>query len=168
MSDISIGFDMTDALIAQAVREDCVAAVRERLSLKDVLVVAASTLIFVMAVHRGSHWLWWLAGLPIVIFAVLCLGWVIAYLWLPRAARSKLVHLPNRRVQVDASAAALTFQTATERLEVGWGELVALKRRPNFWIVCLRSGTRIPIPAQLVSLEAAAVLSSRLAAPVSP
>jgi len=51
-------------------------------------------------------------------FAVLGMGWLFAGLWLPRYARSRLAHLPNRRVRVEASATVLAFQTATERLEV--------------------------------------------------
>jgi hypothetical protein len=41
MLQISIGFEMSDALIARAVREDCVAVARERVALRDVLVVSA-------------------------------------------------------------------------------------------------------------------------------
>lgn len=167
MSEISIGFEMTDALIAQAVREDCVAVARERIALKDILIIFASTLVFALALHRESHWLWWLAGLPAVVFALLGIGWVLSYLWLPRVAKSKLACLPNRRVQVEASEAALSFQTATERLEVAWAELKAFKRRPSFWIVCLRSGTRVPIPAELVTSEAASTFKAKLAASVA-
>ena len=77
-------------------------------------------------------------------------------------AASRVAHLANRCVQVEASEATLSIQTATERLEVAWGELKALKRRPNFWLVCLQSGTRFPIPAELLIQEAVAVLQAKL------
>ena len=167
MSEISIGFEMTDALIAQAVREDCIAVAREHIALKDILIIFASTLVFALVLRRESHWLWWLAGLPAVGFALLGIGWVLSYLWLPRVAKSKLARLPNRRVQVEASEAALSFQNAAERLEVAWTELKAFERRPSFWIVCLWSGIRIPIPAELITLEAASTFKARVAASVS-
>ena len=79
MSEISIGFEMTDALIAQAVREDCIAVACERVALKDILIIIASTMVFALALHRESQWLWWLDGLPAVVFALLGIGWVLSY-----------------------------------------------------------------------------------------
>lgn len=161
MSEISFGFEMSDALISQAVREDCVAFARESFAPRDALIVLASTAVFALAVARESHWIWWLAGLPPAFFAVLGIGWLLAYFWLPRMARSKLAHLPNRYVLVAVSEAALSFQTATERLEVTWAELKAVKRRPNFWFFCLRAGTRLPIPADLLTREAVSLLETK-------
>lgn len=163
MSALAIEFEMSDALISQAVREDCMAFASEHVSLWDMAVISGSAAVFALAVARESHWLWWIAGVPPAIFAVLGIGWLFAWLWLPRYARSRLAHLPNRRVRVEASATVLAFQTATERLEVAWGELKALKRRPNFWIVGLRSGTRIPIPAGVLTQEAVSLLEAKLA-----
>ena len=116
-----------------------------------------------MALVRESHWIWWIAGVGPVVFVLLGIGWLIYYVWLPRVARTKLAHLPNRQVRVEASDETLSFQTATERLEVAWAELKALKRRPNFWLVGLRSGARIPIPAELLDKDAISFLEARLA-----
>ena len=164
MSQISIGFEMSDALMVQAVREDCISVAREHVSAKDVLLILASAGVFALAVVRESHWLWWIAGIPPAFVVLLGVGWLFYYLWLPRVATSRLAHLPNRHVRVEATEASLSFQTATERLEVLWTELKALKRRPNFWLVCLQSGTRIPIPAALLGSEALALLEANLAA----
>jgi hypothetical protein len=163
MSRISIGFEMTDALITRAVREDCIAFAREHVAPRDVLIFLGSAGVFVLALARESHWIWLLAGLPPAIFALLGAGWLFAFLWLPGVAQAKLAHLPHRRVQVDASDDGLCFQTANERLEVAWRELKALRRRPGFWMICLRSGTRIPIPAELLAGEAESLLKTRLA-----
>ena len=163
MSRISISFEMSDAVMMQAVREDCVSAAREYFKPRDVLLILASAGVFALAMVRESHWIWWIAGLGPLVFVLLGVGWLIFYVWLPRAARAKLAHLPNRRVRIEASDETLSFQTATERLEVVWGELKALKRRPNFWLVGLRSGARIPIPAELLDTDAICFLETKLA-----
>jgi hypothetical protein len=162
MPSISVAFEMSDGLVEQAVREDCIAVAREFVVIRDLLVVLASAGVFVLALVRGGHWLWWLAALPAAIYLLLGTGWLLARMWLPRVAKARLAHLPNRRVQVEATDAALSFQTARERLEVAWTELKALKRRPNFWLVVLRSGARLPIPAELLSAEAVALLQARM------
>jgi hypothetical protein len=159
MPRFTIRFEMSDAMMSRAVREDCVALAREYVSVRDLLVVLASTGVFALAVLRDAHWVWWLAGLPTIMVAVLALGWLAAFLWLPRAARNKLAHLPNRNVVVDASDATLSFTTANERLEVAWTELKAVKRRPGFWLFCLRSGARIPVPVQWLSDDEVARLN---------
>jgi hypothetical protein len=163
MLRISLDFDMSDALMTQAVREDCIAVARPYAKLSDVLVVLASTGVFALAMARESHWLWWFAGLPVLLYALFGVGWLVAFLWMPGAARSRLARLPHRRVRVEATDEALIFQTANERLEVVWSELKALKRRPNFWIFCLRSGARIPIPSALLPADAVSFLESKLA-----
>jgi hypothetical protein len=168
MTRISIVFEMSDALITKAVREDCLAYAREHLSVRDVLVILGSAGVFALALFRDAHWLWWIAGLPPLIYALLGLGWVFAFLWLPRAAVSRLAHLPDRGVMVDASESSLSFQTATERLEVAWDELRALKRRPSFWLFCLRSGARIPVPAELLGMDALGLLEAKLKALATP
>lgn len=150
MPQFRISFEMSDAMMSQAVREDCVALAREYVSVRDLLIVLASTGVFALAVLRDAPWVWWLAGVPTLMVALLALGWLAAFLWLPRAARNKLAHLPNRNVVVDANDATLSFTTAHERLEVAWTELKAVRRRPGFWLFCLRSGARIPVPAQLL------------------
>lgn len=67
MSGLSIGFEMTNALISQAVREDCIFFAKGHVKVKDMLVILASTAIFTRAVFQ-SHWFWWFAGLPIGLF----------------------------------------------------------------------------------------------------
>jgi hypothetical protein len=59
MSGLSIGFEMTNALISQAVREDCIffAKGHVKVKVKDMLVILASTAIFTRAVYVQSHWL---------------------------------------------------------------------------------------------------------------
>lgn len=165
MRDISIGFEMTDALIVRAAREDLIANAREFLSLRDLLIVLASGVVFALAATGQSHWLWWIAGVPPVAFALMGLGWVVAYLWLPRIAKKRLARLPNRHIMIEMSDSTLSFRTASERLEVAWTELKALRRRPDFWIVCLMSGPRIPIPAAALTGDALALLESKLAKP---
>ena len=49
--------------------------------------------------------------------------------------------------QLQLSDAGLSFEAETERLELAWTERSAIKRRKNFWLVCIGSGTRIAIPA---------------------
>ncbi len=159
----SVDYEMSDALIAEAVREDCIAVAREHAGIKELLIVLASAGVFVVARARGSHWLWWLAGVPPLIFALLGVAWLVAFLRLPKAAAARLAHLPNRHVRVEASEERLAFQTASERLDVAWLELKALRRRPNFWLVCLKSGTRIPVPARLLGKEAVAFFEDKLA-----
>lgn len=168
MTRITIDYELSDAAATQAVREDCLAFVREHFSAKDALLVLGSTAVFAAALVRDGHWLWWLwwlAGLPIIIFSLLGLVWLFFLLWLPNAAIAKRKHLPNLRVRVEASAERLAFRTATELLDVAWSEQKALKRRPTFWIFCLKSGARIPVPAQLVSQQDAAFFAARLEAP---
>ncbi len=165
MTRITIDYELSDAAATQAVREDCLAFVREHFSAKDALLVLGSTAVFVAALVRYGHWLWRLAGLPIIIFSLLGLVWLFFLLWLPNAAIAKRKHLPNLRVRVEASAERLAFRTATELLDVAWSEQKALKRRPTFWIFCLKSGARIPVPAQLVSQQDAAFFAARLEAP---
>ena len=70
MTAIAIEYELSDAQASQAVREDCIAFLRQHLSAKDLLVVLGSTGILVLAVMRDGHWLWWLAGLPAGIFVV--------------------------------------------------------------------------------------------------
>jgi hypothetical protein len=158
----SFAFDMTDALMARAVREDCVAIGRELARPRDLAIVAASTILFAVVVDSGSHWAWWIAGLPIVLVGVILAAWGAAYLWLPSLAASRLAHLPHRHVKVEIADERLAFETATERLEVAWSELKSLKRRPSFWIVALKSGARIPLPVTALDGDALALLARKL------
>ena len=164
MTQPPISFEMTDAAMTQAVKEECIVFAREHFRLRELLLVAASTAIFLIALYRDSHWLWWLAALPAGMFALLALGWVAGYLWLPRFARSRIAHLPHRTVRVEMADEHLAFETATERLQVKWNELKDLKRLPSYWVFCLRSGARIPVPMELVNVSAATRLQEYLEA----
>jgi hypothetical protein len=155
---------MTDALMTRAVREELAAIARKHVKLWHVPLIACAAAIFYVAVTRDSHWFWWIAGIPTVIYSLLLLGWIVAWWWVPRTAARRLAHLPHRRVSVEVADPRLVFQTATERLEVTWEELTALRRLPSFWLFCLRAGARIPVPSSLLSQEAAATFRSRLAA----
>jgi len=161
VSDTTIKFEMTDELISRAVRENSVATLREQVKLRDVLFIAASTALFIFAVGTDSHWAWWLAGLPAAILAVLGLVWLAGYFLLPRQARKRLAHLPHRNVEVHLADAGISFKTATERLEVAWSEVNAIKRRTGFWIVCLRTGTEIPLPVDVLPAEVRSFLESK-------
>lgn len=158
----AISFEMTDALVEQAVREECVAFAREHWKLRDVLVIAASAAIFVGAVRGNAHWLWWIAGLPPAIFALLLAGWLLAYLGLPAMSARRLARLAHRQVTVEIGGPVLAIQTAAARLEVNWNELKALKRLPGFCLICLRSGTKIPVPLSVLPPDAITALQSRL------
>lgn len=162
MTQPSISFEMTDATMTQAVKEECRAFASDHFRLRDLLLIAASTVVFVVALTRDSHWLWWVAGIPAVFLVTLGLGWVAAYLWLPRLARSRIAHLPHRTVNVEVAEEHLAFETATERLQVKWNELKSLKRLPGYWVFCLRSGARIPVPVDAVDASVATQLQQHL------
>jgi hypothetical protein len=164
MTQPSITFEMTDAVMTQAVKEECIVFAREHIRLRELLLVAASAAIFFIALDRGSHWLWWLAALPAGMFALLTLGWFAGYLWLPRLARSRIAHLPHRNVQVEMADEHLAFETATERLQVKWNELKNMKRLPSYWVFCLKSGARIPVPIELVNVSVRTRLQQHLQA----
>jgi hypothetical protein len=158
-----ISFDMTDALMSRATREYCLSLARELARPRDLLIVLASTALFASVVMSSSHWLWWFAGLPVILVLVGSLIWVAAFLSLPKLAVSRLARLPHRQVRIEVSEERLSFETAAERLEVSWSELKALKRRPAFWFICLRSGARIPVPANAMSEQALILLQARAA-----
>ena len=162
---VSASFEMTDAFFAKAIRQELVALAREHLQTKELLVIAACVPICYLSLSSGSHWLWLVSGLPPAILIILMLAWSIAWWWLPKAAVQRLAHLPHRRVTVELFDTRLAFQTATERLEVSWEELQALKRLPDFWLIGLRSGARIPVPVGVLSAQAVSILSARMPAP---
>lgn len=165
MEDIEIRFEMTDALIARAIREDSVATLRDLFKLRDLLIIAASTALFAWAVATHSHWIWWIAGLPIAIVALILLVWLAAYAFLPGLAASRTAHLPHRTVTVALTDPGLAFHTATERLDVDWSEVKAIKRLANFWIVCLKAGTQIPIPLEQLSEDARRMFAAKVPDP---
>lgn len=99
--------------------------------------------------------------MPPVLFGVVVLGWLGALWWFPRAAIRRLVRLPHRHVTVEFSEPNMVFQTATERLEVSWGELKEVKALPNFWLFCLWAGAEIPVPKNLLPQDAVALFRSK-------
>ena len=99
----AVTFEVTDAVLEQAVREECIAFAREHWKLRDALLTAASVAIFVGAVRGDAHWLWWIAGLPPAIFAQLLAGWLLAYLGLPAISAKRLDHLAHRQITVEIS-----------------------------------------------------------------
>lgn len=151
---------MTDELAADAAREYCIALLSEHAKPRDLLLVAGSTAVFVLAVVRDGHWLWWIAGLPPVLLVVLLTAWLGLRYWLPRQAVARLVRLPHRRVTLDMSEAGFAFATAVERLELAWSELAKLQRLPSFWLFCTEGGARIPVPADALTPEQLAFLQS--------
>ena len=163
MTTHAILFDMTDSLMSQAAREDCIAFARELIRPRDLPIVLASTAIFIIALSAGSNLLWWFAGVPPVLVAIAALVWLGFYWWLPRYSVSRLARLADRKVRIEVSDERLSFETAAERLEVAWSELKALKRRPSFWFICLRSGARIPVPASAITTQALTLLEAKLA-----
>jgi hypothetical protein len=159
---IPVSFEMTDALVSQAVREDCVASGRTHIKWKSLLIVICCIGIFVSAILQHSLWAWWISALPPAVFIVLLAGWLIACWHLPRVAKNRLASLPHRNVTIELDDARLVFVTATERLEVGWGELKALTRLKSFWLICLKAGQKIPVPAGILPKEAVRLMQSRL------
>lgn len=89
------------------------------------------------------------------------LGSLVGRWRLPMGAARRLARLPNRHVVVELTDNTLVFQTANERLEVSWDEFANLKRLKSFWLVCLRSGAKIPVPVDALPAEAIAILEAR-------
>ena len=151
MNLLSTSFQLTDEAITRAVREDVIAFARKHWKPRDLLVILASTAIFVLAIIGDSHWVWWLAGVPIALFTPLWLIWLGAYLLWPHFMRSKLQHLPHRTVTLELAQEHIAIESATEKLQVRWSELVAVKELPNYWILCFKAGARIPVPIEALS-----------------
>lgn len=161
MTQYSLTFDMTDSLMVQAVREERLAIAREHLRLRELLVILVSTAIFVISVQRNAHWIWWLAALPGGFFALLALGWIGAYFWRPRSALARVAPLPHRSVRVEMTEERVASETATELLQVKWSEVSSLKRLSGFWLFCLASGARIPVPNFAVTEDMAQWLAGK-------
>ena len=162
---LTLTYEMTDKLAADAAREYCVALVREHTSLRDLLLVAGSTVVFALAVARDGHWLWWIAAVPPALLVGLLVAWLILRLWLPRQSVARLARLPHRRVTLEMSDAGFAFATAVERLELAWSELGRLQRLKSFWLFCTEGGARIPVPVDVMSADQLAFVQSRTAAP---
>jgi hypothetical protein len=154
---------MTDALVAEAVREDSVAGLRRLFKPRDLVIMAASTGLFAWAVATDGHWIWWLAGLPLVLLVLIGGIWLASYFVLPGRAVSRLRHLPHRNVAIHLSAPEITFETATEQLKVVWGEVREIKRHEQFWVICLKAGAQIPVPVASLGASARSVFDDKFA-----
>lgn len=156
---LSLAFEMTDDVAARATRENWLAQGRRLFTPGTLVLVAVTAVIFLGALRGDSHWLWvGLTGTPPVLLAIMVIVWAGGLWWAPRAARRKLVRLPNRRVTVELTEAALVLETANERLAVKWIEARELRPLPSFWVLVLGSGAEIPLPREAVSAEAVETL----------
>jgi hypothetical protein len=158
MTVLSTSWEMTDAAVTRAVREDLLSFARKHWKIRDLLVIAASTLIFARAVATGAHWLWWLAGVPAALFILLWLAWLGAFLVWPRIVRARLKHLPHRTMTLEMGPELIAIASATEKLEVRWSELTTIKELAGFWILCFRAGARVPVPVEAVEASMASCL----------
>lgn len=166
MEPIHVSFAMTDPVMTEAIRESLREHGREWFRPRNLAVIAGSGAIGVLGaldVMQGGPALAWIAAIPPAIFAALFVGWLAAFWWLPRAGARKLAHLPHRDVIVACTDDMVSFATATERLEVAWSEVVAIRRLPGYWLFCLRAGAKIPVPADLLPEGAIASFRARMA-----
>jgi len=162
---LTVAFDMTDAVMAGAIRDWLRELGRDWFRPRNLAVIAASGAISALGatdVMQGGNWLAWIAAIPPVLFVALFVGWAGAFWWLPRAGRRKVAHLPHRRVDVEIADETLAFATATERIEVAWSEVLAIRRLRAYWLFCLRAGAKIPVPAGLLAESLVATLRARL------
>ena len=160
---IHVTYDMTDAVMAGAARDWLRALGRDWFRPRNLVLIAICAAIAVRGYLQGGHWLGWLAAVPVACYAALFAGWLAARWWLPRTGLRKIAHLPHRRVDVDLTDGTLAFATATERLEVAWSEVVAIRQLPSCWLFCLRAGAKLPVPAALLAADAVAAFRARTA-----
>lgn len=150
---------MTDALAAQAAREAWLALGRRLFTIPTIGLVAASAVIFRLALRGVPPW-WWLllTGAAPALFALLVVGWTLGLWWAPRVMRRKLNHLPHRRVLIELTAPELTVQTATEQLRLRRTEVRSTRFLPSFYVLRVRAGFEIPVPPAALSGEALAMI----------
>ena len=86
MSDFLFDFEMTNAIISQAVREDCISIAKDHVKIKDLLIILASSAIFVQALSIQAHWVWWIAGFPLVGLLILVVAWSFRLLSVARVS----------------------------------------------------------------------------------
>lgn len=148
MPPSTLTFEMSDAMITQAAREYCGTFARSTFTPSNLAVAFACVAIVAFTPETDTTWQWlrWLAAVAPVSYAFLFAGWLVALWWLPRLARRRIAHQPHRNVTIAFAAPGLTLQSATERLEVRWTELLEARELPNFWLLCFRAGFKVPVP----------------------
>jgi hypothetical protein len=150
---------MTDAVATLAARERWLAVGRRLFTPGTVVIALITAVIFFSALQRSAG-LWWLllSGTCPVLISLLAGGWLTGLWWVPRAVRGRLAHLPHRQVTIAFRAEGLVFQSATERLELAWSELLGIRQLPHFWVFELRAGAAVPLPRSLMTAEIEAAL----------
>lgn len=161
MNSYSANFELTDAMISAAVRQNLVAHARQGIGVWDLVLVPLSAVVFLSVIHFRAHWIGWVSGIPLLMLIVQALTFVGSYLWLPRRACVKVRHLPHRMVCVEISGETVSMENATGKLQVKWSEVQGLARLPDYWLICLRSSGSIPVPITSVSEPMAAELRRR-------
>lgn len=156
---------MTDAVATRATRENWRALARRLFPLSALAITAATTILLVLALRSHASW-WWvlLVGACPVLMAVVAIGWLVGWWWMPRVVRRRLAHLPHRTVTISFNG-GIVFQTATERLETAWSEVIAIEQLPNFCVFRLKSGADIPVPREMIGEDLfASIVGGPLAA----
>lgn len=154
---------MTDAVMSAAIREYVIALGRAWFRPRNLALVAGSGAVALLGFEREAAWFGWLAAAPVAIFGALLAGWLVGLWWLPREGVRRIAHLAHRNVAVECADDALAFATASERLEVAWREVVAIRRLPGYWLFCLRAGAKIPVPAALLAADTVVALRAKAA-----
>lgn len=158
---------MTDAVATQAARERWLAVGRRLFPPGTVVFALITAIIFFSALQRSAGLLWLLlSGTCPIVISLLAVGWLTGLWWVPRAVRGRLAHLPHRQVAMEFRAEGLAFQSATERLEVAWSELLEIRQLPHFWVFELRAGVAVPLPRGRMTAEIEAALRAVVPAAV--
>jgi hypothetical protein len=161
MNSCSANFELTDAMISAAVRQNLVAHARQGIGVWELVLVPLSAVVFLNVIHFRAHWIGWVSGIPLLLLIVQALAFVGSYLWLPRRACMKVRHLPHRMVRIEISGETVSMENATGKLQVKWSEVQDLAILPDYWLICLRSSGSIPVPITSVSEVMAAEFRRR-------
>ena len=164
MLPVSITFDATDGVLRDAAREASIVLLRRHFGLRTALLAAASATIFWLALVNESHPLWLIgAGLAPALFALTLMLGLLYHLAAPRLLRSRVKHLPNRRVTIDFADSSVRVRTAIEDLSMAWSAVRGIEALPRFWLLRLRTGAAIPLPKQCLPAETVALLQAKAA-----
>ena len=160
---ISLSYEMTDELSVQATRDECLAHGRKHFKLTNILLMAACLAIFISAIERDGHWIWWIAIVPPANFIFLLVAWVITCWKAPREARRRLASLPHRTVNMEFSDDSFMIASAVMRSELSWVRLKSLERFKDYWLMCLEGGSKVPVPAGILTDQAVTLIRAKLA-----